>query len=150
MPRVASHLPTRDLSAASDRRQISNFPHEPEDHDEACLVLLLSLVAATSASVAGGQARAEHQPPSPPKLEIAVPGAPPALEIMPVFEPARLGYDTTRIPAMLRTSTETLLAFCEAAKARRRLAQIDILARRSRDGDRAWSDVALARFSLGG
>ena len=55
------------------------------------------------------------------------------------------GSHTYRIPALVRTKTGTLLAFCEARRASRSDAgNIDLVAKRSTDGGRTWSeDIAV-------
>jgi sialidase-1 len=57
-----------------------------------------------------------------------------------VFDAAGLGYVTTRIPALVVTPGDTLLAFCEARHDRSDWAPIDILLRRSTDGGRTWTE----------
>lgn len=57
-----------------------------------------------------------------------------------VFEPGTT-YTTTRIPALVVTRRNTLLAFCEArANSTSDWAEIDLLMRRSRDGGKTWED----------
>jgi sialidase-1 len=114
------------------------------------LSILLYVVAAVPASAIGDEPAVERQPPSAQSLETA-PYAPASIEIAPVFEAAKLGYHSTRIPALLRTGKATLLAFCEGRKGRGGdWAQIDILARRSCDGGRTWGDVTVLAKSTGG
>jgi len=57
-----------------------------------------------------------------------------------VFRSGEDGYHTYRIPAIVRTTKGTLLAFCEGRKhSARDWGDIDILLKRSRDGGRTWS-----------
>jgi sialidase-1 len=52
------------------------------------------------------------------------------------------GYDTYRIPALVKTNRGTLLAFCEGRKAGRGdSGNIDLLVRRSTDGGQTWSPM---------
>lgn len=56
-----------------------------------------------------------------------------------LFEAGQGGYTIYRIPCIVATMRDTLLAFCEARKsARGDWGQIDILMRRSTDGGRTW------------
>lgn len=50
-------------------------------------------------------------------------------------------YHTVRIPALVRTKSDTLLAFCEGRVSRNDHGDIDILLRRSTDGGRSWGPV---------
>ncbi|WP_236973809.1 sialidase family protein [Membranihabitans maritimus] len=51
------------------------------------------------------------------------------------------GYDTYRIPAIVTTNSETLLAFCEGRKEGRGDAgNIDIVMKRSEDNGKTWGD----------
>lgn len=57
-----------------------------------------------------------------------------------VFNAQRLGYSTTRIPALVLTGKGTLLAFCEGrVSSASDWASMDILMRRSTDGGDSWS-----------
>lgn len=57
-----------------------------------------------------------------------------------VFRAEADGYHTYRIPALIRTSKGTLLAFCEGRKSGRAdSGDIDVLLKRSMDGGRTWS-----------
>ena len=57
-----------------------------------------------------------------------------------VFRSGEDGYHTYRIPAIIRTTKGTLLAFCEGRKhSARDWGDIDVLVKRSRDGGRTWS-----------
>lgn len=99
--------------------------------------LLVALVAFAIVSPAGAAA-----------------GAPQPVD---VFVSGQGGYHTYRIPALLRTSSGTLLAFCEGRKNDRRdHGDIDLLLRRSHDGGRTWGEVQLvheeggtARITIG-
>src|SRR6266508_4888788 len=52
------------------------------------------------------------------------------------------GYHTYRIPALVVTARWTVLAFCEGRKhGRGDAGEIDLLARRSGDGGRTWSET---------
>ncbi len=73
----------------------------------------------------------------------------PSIEIVPVFDAARLGYVQTRIPALIRTDAGTLIAFCEARRAPGDWSQIDIVSRRSTDGGRSWGEVQMVARSAG-
>ena len=60
----------------------------------------------------------------------------------PLFESGRRGYKCYRIPALVTTVRETLLAFCEARKnSCSDHGDIDLVIRRSSDGGRTWSDM---------
>jgi sialidase-1 len=60
-------------------------------------------------------------------------------EQRPVFEAGKDGYHTYRIPALIATRVNTLLAFCEGRKAGTSDAgDIDLLLRRSADGGKTW------------
>jgi len=75
----------------------------------------------------------------------------PSLTLTPVFEAARLGYDQTRIPAIVRTSQGTLIAFCEGRRGPGGdWSRIDILMRRSTDAGKSWLDVEVLLKSDGG
>jgi len=57
-----------------------------------------------------------------------------------LFESGKGGYHTYRIPAIVKTTKGTLLAFCEGRKkSRSDTGDIDTLVRRSTDGGRTWS-----------
>ena len=57
-----------------------------------------------------------------------------------VFVAGQGGYHTYRIPALVRTTKDTLLAFSEGRKNNRRNhGDLDLVLRRSRDGGRTWS-----------
>ena len=57
-----------------------------------------------------------------------------------VFRSGEDGYHTYRIPAIIRTTKGTVLAFCEGRKhSARDWGDIDVLVKRSRDGGRTWS-----------
>lgn len=68
----------------------------------------------------------------------AVPAAAP--EFTTVFAAGIEGYHTYRIPVLIVTTNQTMLAFCEGRKAGRGDAgDIDVLLKRSSDGGRTWS-----------
>ena len=57
-----------------------------------------------------------------------------------VFVADKDGYHTYRIPALVRTTKDTLLAFCEGRKNNRRdHGDIDLVLKRSSDGGHTWS-----------
>jgi len=57
-----------------------------------------------------------------------------------VFVAGQDGYHTYRIPALVRTTKDTLLAFCEGRKNNRRdHGDLDLVLKRSSDGGRTWS-----------
>ena len=57
-----------------------------------------------------------------------------------VFVAGQEGYHTYRIPALVLTTKDTLLAFCEGRKNNRRdHGDIDLVLKRSADGGRTWS-----------
>jgi photosystem II stability/assembly factor-like uncharacterized protein len=57
-----------------------------------------------------------------------------------LFESGKGGYHTYRIPAIVKTTKGTLLAFCEGRKrSRSDTGDIDTLLRRSTDGGKTWS-----------
>jgi sialidase-1 len=61
-----------------------------------------------------------------------------------VFKAGEHGYHTFRIPAIVATPKGDLLAFAEARRhAAADAGDIDLVARRSRDGGRSWSDLQL-------
>ncbi len=63
-----------------------------------------------------------------------------AQEPVDVFVSGEDGYHTYRIPALVVTNTETLLAFCEGRKASADDAgDIDLLLKRSKNGGRTWT-----------
>lgn len=63
-----------------------------------------------------------------------------AVEQTDVFVSGRDGYNTFRIPAVIRAANGDLLAFAEGRKAGRGDAgDIDLLLKRSRDGGKTWS-----------
>lgn len=58
----------------------------------------------------------------------------------PLFESGKEGYDTYRIPALVRAANGDVLAFCEGRKdGRGDAGNIDILLKRSSDNGRTWS-----------
>ena len=58
-----------------------------------------------------------------------------------VFVAGQGGYHTYRIPALIITSNQTLLAFCEGRKnSRSDTGNIDLLLKRSADGGKTWSE----------
>lgn len=67
-----------------------------------------------------------------------------------IFDAAALGYLQMRIPALVRTTRGTLLAFCEARRAGNDWAEIDIILRRSEDGGTSWSAMEVLVPSSGG
>jgi len=73
-----------------------------------------------------------------------------SLELIPVFEAEKLGYRLTRIPALVLSGKGTLIAFCEGRTAPGDWSDIDIIARRSRDGGTTWSDMVILAKSEGG
>ncbi len=66
------------------------------------------------------------------------------METQEVFVSGRGGYHTYRIPAILRTSRGSLLAFCEGRReSRQDTGNIDLLLKRSTDNGRNWSEPIL-------
>lgn len=64
----------------------------------------------------------------------------PGVETVVVWESEVDGYNTYRIPSVLKTQAGTLLAFCEGRKdSRSDTGNIDLLVKRSDDGGRTWS-----------
>jgi len=58
-----------------------------------------------------------------------------------VFQSGEGGYDTYRIPSLLNTRENTLLAFCEGRKnSRGDTGDIDLLCKRSNDFGKTWSE----------
>ena len=71
----------------------------------------------------------------------AAPAAEPFLEKADLFEAGKDGYALYRIPGLVVTTKGTLLAYCEARKTGKSdWDTIDLLLRRSTDGDRTWSE----------
>ena len=59
-----------------------------------------------------------------------------------VFEKGLSGYSTFRIPAIVRTKENTLLAFAEARRNNESdSGDIDLVVRRSEDGGKTWGDI---------
>lgn len=59
-----------------------------------------------------------------------------------IFRKGDYGYDTFRIPALLKTGSGSVLAFAEARKySKSDTGDIDLVVRRSDDGGRSWSDM---------
>ncbi len=57
-----------------------------------------------------------------------------------VFTSGNDGYHSYRIPSIMLTQSETLLAFCEGRRNNRRdHGDIDLLVKRSEDGGKTWS-----------
>ncbi|MBD3274030.1 MAG: exo-alpha-sialidase [Candidatus Marinimicrobia bacterium] len=58
-----------------------------------------------------------------------------------VYQSGEGGYDTYRIPSLLKTNENTLLAFCEGRKnSRSDTGNIDLLCKRSDDFGKTWSE----------
>jgi len=63
-----------------------------------------------------------------------------AVEKTDVFQAGSEGYHTYRIPAVVRTNSGALLAFCEGRRnSNSDIGDIDLLVKRSKDGGRTWS-----------
>ena len=61
------------------------------------------------------------------------------LELSPVYQAGKDGYHTYRIPAIVVTTNNTVLAFCEGRKkGRGDSGDIDLLVKRSTDGGATW------------
>jgi sialidase-1 len=59
-----------------------------------------------------------------------------------VYEKGMQGYSTFRIPAIVRTKSNTLLAFAEARRnSSKDTGDIDLVVRRSEDGGASWSEI---------
>src|ERR1039457_4497144 len=68
-------------------------------------------------------------------------GASAPLQQTDVFVSGEGGYHTYRIPALIVTSNQTLLAFCEGRKnSASDTGDIDLLLKRSTDGGKTWSE----------
>ena len=64
----------------------------------------------------------------------------------PVFVSGQGGYNTYRIPALVRSTDGTLLAFCEGRKlSSSDSSDIDIVMRRSTDGGQTWGPMTLVQ-----
>jgi sialidase-1 len=62
------------------------------------------------------------------------------VETMVIWESGTDGYDTYRIPSIIKTQAGTLLAFCEGRKhSRSDTGDIDLVIKRSEDGGQTWS-----------
>jgi hypothetical protein len=69
--------------------------------------------------------------------------APPVFERTDLFTSGRDGYALYRIPGLVVTGTDTLLAYCEARRSEKGdWGATDILLRRSSDGGKTWSPPA--------
>jgi sialidase-1 len=69
------------------------------------------------------------------------PSASAPLQRMDIFVAGQGGYHTYRIPALIVTSHQTLLAFCEGRKnSASDTGDIDLLLKRSTDGGKTWSE----------
>src|ERR1035441_6228175 len=67
-----------------------------------------------------------------------------------VFVAGQGGYHTYRIPALIVTSNQTLLAFCEGRKnSRSDTGDIDLLLKRSSDGGNTWSEPQVVWEEMG-
>jgi len=64
------------------------------------------------------------------------------LETVELFEAGRDGYHECRIPGIIVTAKNSILAYCEARKQGSDWGAIDILMRRSTDGGKTWSAPA--------
>lgn len=70
--------------------------------------------------------------------------ASPRADVTPLFISGENGYGRYRIPALLVTPKQTVLAFCEGrVKAAGLTGDIDLVVRRSTDGGRTWSPLAV-------
>ena len=68
----------------------------------------------------------------------------PRADAAPLFVSGENGYGRYRIPALLTTPRQTVLAFCEGrVKASGLTGDIDLVVRRSSDGGRTWSPLAV-------
>lgn len=68
----------------------------------------------------------------------------PRAEVAPLFVSGEAGYGRYRIPALLTTPKQTVLAFCEGrVKPAGLTGDIDLVVRRSIDGGRTWSPLAV-------
>jgi len=73
-----------------------------------------------------------------------------AIEQIDVFISGTEGYNTYRIPAIVRTRNGTLLAFCEGRKAGGGDAgDIDLMLRRSTDGGKTWEKMQIVHEAGG-
>jgi sialidase-1 len=61
-----------------------------------------------------------------------------------IFQSGAEGYDTFRIPALIVSQNETVLAFAEGRKhSRTDMGDIDIVLKRSKDRGKTWSDLQI-------
>lgn len=65
-------------------------------------------------------------------------------ETVAVFANGTEGYKIFRIPAIVRTASGDLLAFCEAREGGD-ASQIDLVLKRSRDGGRTWQALQIVQ-----
>lgn len=71
-------------------------------------------------------------------------GAARDVELIDVYTSGKGGYHTYRIPAIVLTTKNTLLAFCEGRKTSRRdHGDLDLMLRRSTDGGKTWRKMQL-------
>ena len=85
--------------------------------------------------------RCGDKPVAPPDVD---PGQDPSGEVTAphIFEAGKDGYHTFRIPALVKTRSGTLLAFCEGRRhSASDTGDIDLVLRRSRDGGKTWSSL---------
>lgn len=67
-----------------------------------------------------------------------------SVEPVTVYEKGEGGYDTFRIPALIRTAHGSLLAFAEARKnGAGDTGDIDLVVKRSHDGGKTWGDFSI-------
>jgi sialidase-1 len=60
-----------------------------------------------------------------------------------VFESGKEGYNTYRIPAIIKAGNGDLLAFCEGRSSKSDFGDLDIVLKRSADGGKTWSSLSV-------
>lgn len=69
--------------------------------------------------------------------------APPMKQTL--YKAGKDGYHTYRIPAIVKSTKGTLLAFCEGRESQSDHGNVDIVLRRSKDDGKTWSDMTVVR-----
>lgn len=78
---------------------------------------------------------------------VAIYGTAAAGDAVKVFESGKEGYPIYRIPAVVRTTSGDLLAFCEARQSGGDASEIDLVSKRSSDGGKSWGPLQVVQES---